>query len=93
MLEFAIIDLPEGSQKAFTSGVSRLLVTPIYETFWDLLQREDQHWQALPQSQKFAHLCHATIVTGQPGVGQCAIVDIFYNFVLLNLIHQESRSF
>ncbi len=75
MLELAVIDLPEGSQKAFTTGVSKLLVIPIYETFWDLLEHEDQRWQALPQSQKFSHPRHATIVTGQPGVGQCAIVD------------------
>ena len=92
MLDLAVIDLPEGSQKAFAAAVSKLLVIPIYETFWDLLEQEDQQWQAVPQSQKISCLSHSTIVTGQPGVGQCAI-DIFYNFDLLNLIHQESRSF
>jgi len=93
-LELAVIDLPEGSEKAFTTEVSRLLVVPIYETFWDILKYEDQLWQALPvKSPRFSHPCHATIVTGQPGVGQCAIAYIFYNFDLLDLIHQESQSF
>ena len=88
MLELAVIDLPEGSQKAFTTAVSKLLVTPIYDTFWDILNHEAQCWQDLdPQSEKFSHLCHATIVTGQPGIGQYIIIAIFYNFDLLDLIH------
>ena len=31
-LELIVIDLPEGSEKAFTTEVSKLLVVPIFET-------------------------------------------------------------
>ncbi|KAF8807615.1 hypothetical protein BYT27DRAFT_6578065 [Phlegmacium glaucopus] len=70
MLELVVIDLPEGSEKAFTTEVPKLLVVPIYETFWDVLTYEDRSWQALLQSPRFSHPCHATIVTAQPGIGQ-----------------------
>ena len=93
MLELAVIDLPEGSEKALTTEVSKLLVVPIYKTFWDVLESEDRCWQALLRPPRFSRPHHATIVTGQPGVGQCAIAHIFYNFELLDLIHQESQSF
>ncbi|KIL69383.1 hypothetical protein M378DRAFT_21547 [Amanita muscaria Koide BX008] len=78
-LELVVIDLPRGSEKAFTTEVPRLLVVPIYETFWDVLKDEDQRWQALLQPPRFSHPCHATIVTGQPGVGK----SVFLIYVLL----------
>ena len=87
-----VIDLPEGSKTGFATGVSKILVPPIYETFWDLLASDDQRWQGFPEP-KFSDSSHATIVTGQPGVGQCAIAYVFYDFDLLDLIHQESQSF
>ncbi|KAF8807200.1 hypothetical protein BYT27DRAFT_6558586 [Phlegmacium glaucopus] len=77
-LELEVIDLPEGSEKAFITEVPKLLVVPIYETFWDVLKGEDQCWQAL-QSPRFSHSCHATIVIGQPGVGK----SVFLIYVLL----------
>jgi hypothetical protein len=70
----------------FPFGLSRLLVVEIYETFWDLLEFEDNIWQDLWQSPGidwFSHIHHATIVTGQPGIGQFASVYIFYHFDLL----------
>ncbi|KAI0296510.1 hypothetical protein B0F90DRAFT_1745842 [Multifurca ochricompacta] len=78
-LELVVVDLPEGSQNAFTIEVPKLLVVPIYETFWDILRYEDQCWQALLQPPRFSHPCHATIVTGQPGVGK----SVFLIYVLL----------
>ncbi|KIL55326.1 hypothetical protein M378DRAFT_56130, partial [Amanita muscaria Koide BX008] len=59
--------------------VPKLLVVPIYETFWDVLKDEDRLWQALLQPPRFSHPCHATIVTGQPGVGK----SVFLIYVLL----------
>ncbi|KAM6503866.1 hypothetical protein JOM56_000809 [Amanita muscaria] len=78
-LELVVIDLPGGSEKAFTTEVPKLLVIPIYETFWDVLKDEDRLWQALLQPPRFSHPCHATIVTGQPGVGK----SVFLIYVLL----------
>lgn len=37
MLELAVLDLPEGSENAFNTKVGKLLVVPIYETFWKIL--------------------------------------------------------
>jgi hypothetical protein len=68
-LESVVIDLPEGSERAFTTQVPRILVIPTYENFWDILQDEDRRWQA-PLSQTYFYPSHATIVTGQPGIGQ-----------------------
>jgi hypothetical protein len=64
-LDVTVIDLPT---EFF--GVSKLLVVQIYETFWDLLNSEGQDWQSLARlSGRFSSLCHATIITGQPGIG------------------------
>ena len=71
-LDLVVIDLPEGSEKAFTTHVPKVLVVLIYETFWDILKYEDQLWQ---QSPIFPNPSHAMIVTGQPGIGQCAIAQ------------------
>ena len=71
MLELAVIDLPGGSEQ-FTTQVPKLLVVPTYETFWNVLNDENQRWQGLLQTKiqtRFLDLCHATIVTGQPGIG------------------------
>ena len=74
-LESVVIDHPEGPERAFTTQVPRILVIPTYEIFWDILQDEDRRWQA-PLSQTDFYPSHATIVTDQPGVGQCAIAYI-----------------
>ena len=92
-LQLVVIDLPGGSEEVFGIDVPKLLVTPIYETFWDILRTEDRRWQPLLHSSRFSHPCHATIVTGQPGIGQCAIAYIFYNSDLLDLIPQENQPF
>jgi hypothetical protein len=73
LLELTIIVNPEGK---FRFRLSRLLIVEIFETFWDLLQHEDEKWQELvksPELDHFARLHHATIVTGQPGIGQYQI--------------------
>jgi hypothetical protein len=72
-LDLTIIVNPEGK---FRFGLSRLLVIEIFETFWELLQHEDEGWQKLvksPDLDRFASIHHATIVTGQPGIGQYLI--------------------
>jgi hypothetical protein len=69
-LNLTVIVNPEGK---FHFGLSRLLVIEIFETFWELLRYEDEEWQELvksPALDGFASIHHATIVTGQPGVGQ-----------------------
>ena len=45
-----------------------------------------------PGIERFSHIHHATIVTGQPGIGQHAIVYIFYDFDLSDFMLQENRS-
>ena len=95
-LNLTVIEHPEGPEQVFPFGLSRLLVVEIYETFWDLLEFEDNIWQDLRQSPSidwFSHIHHATIVTGQPGIGQFASVYIFYHFDLLVIILQERQSF
>jgi hypothetical protein len=72
-LNLTVIMNPEGK---FRFGLSRLLVVEIFKTFWELLQNEDEEWQALvksPALDRFARIHHATIVTGQPGIGQYLI--------------------
>jgi hypothetical protein len=72
-LNLTVIVNPEGK---FRFGLSRLLVVEIFETFWELLQYEDEEWEELlksPDLDRFARIHHATIVTGQPGVGQYLI--------------------
>jgi hypothetical protein len=72
-LDLTVIEHPEGPEQVFPYGLSKLLVVKIYETFWNLLESEDQEWQNLlrsPGIDRFSHIHHATIVTGQPGIGQ-----------------------
>lgn len=95
-LDLTVIEHPEGPEQVFPFGLSKLLVVEIYETFWNLLESEDQEWRTLLQSpgiDRFSYIHHATIVTGQPGIGQYAIVYIFYSFDLSDFILQERRSF
>jgi hypothetical protein len=73
LLNLTVIVNPEGK---FRFRLSRLLIVDIFKTFWELLQHEDEEWQELvksPELDRFACLHHATIVTGQPGIGQCQI--------------------
>ena len=95
-LNLTVIEHPEGPEQVFPFGLSKLLVVEIYETFWDILESEDKEWQnllRLPGIDRFSYINHATIVTGQPGIGQYAIVSIFYNFDLSDIILQARRSF
>jgi hypothetical protein len=81
VLNLTVIEHPEGPEQVFPFGLSKLLVVEIYETFWNILESEDRDWQTLlrsPGTERFAYSHHATIVTGQPGIGQYAIVYIFY---------------
>jgi len=75
-----VIENPDGM---FRFGLERLLVVDIFETFWDLLRCEDEEWEKLVKSRRldrFARIHHATIVTGQPGIGQ----HTFYLHLLLS---------
>lgn len=95
-LDLTIIEHPEGPEQVFPFGLSKLLVVEIYETFWKLLESADQEWRNLlrsPGIDRFSHVHHATIITGQSGIGQYAIVYIFYHFDLSDFILQERRSF
>jgi hypothetical protein len=95
-LNLTVIEHPEGPEQVFPFGLAKLLVVEIYETFWKLLETEDQEWQTLlrsPGIDRFSYIHHATIITGQPGIGQYAAVYIFYNFALSDFILQERRSF
>ena len=72
-LNLTIIMNPEG---IFCFRLPKLLIVKISKTFWELLQYEDEEWQKLvksPDLDRFARIHHATIVTGQPGIGQYLI--------------------
>jgi hypothetical protein len=76
-LSLTVIEHPEGPERLFPFGFSNILVTEIFETFWNLLESEDMEWQKLLQSprlERFSFIHHATIVTGQPGIGQYAVI-------------------
>ena len=71
-LNLTVIEHPEGPERVFPFGLSKLLVIEIFETFWYLLESENKEWQTLLQSpglDRFSSIHHATIVTGQPGIG------------------------
>jgi hypothetical protein len=68
-LEFTIISLPDGVK--FPHGQSKLLITSIFETFWDLVSADDKDWQELVDAENpHSHPSHATVITGQPGIGE-----------------------
>ena len=73
-LTLTVIEHPGGE---FRFGDSKLIVREIFETFWSLLESEDAEWQKLVQSpgvaRRFHYPHHATIITGQPGIGQYTI--------------------
>jgi hypothetical protein len=77
VLNLAVIKIPS------YFGCPQLLVVEIYETFWGLLESEDQEWQNLNSSDSnaggnpFLSLHHSTMITGQPGIGQYTIAHIF----------------
>jgi hypothetical protein len=72
---FTIISLPDGV--TFPHGVDRLLVTPIYETFWNLVT-DDEDWQVqLGALEPFSYLSHSTIIEGQPGIGKFLVPFTF----------------
>lgn len=72
-LTFSCIELPEGT---FRFGLRKLLVIDIFDIFWELLQSEDRKWQNI-RMDRFSSVHHATIVTGQPGIGQYYIIYIY----------------
>ena len=91
-LNLTVIVNPEGK---FRFGLSKLLVIEIFETFWELLHYEDEKWQELaksPELDRFASIHHATIITGQPGIGRYLIYTLL-DFDLSDFIFQEKRSF
>jgi hypothetical protein len=66
--EFSFLELPDGI--TFPHGDRRLLITPIYRTFFDRLVKDDTDWQAaLKTPHPHTYLSHATIIKGQPGIG------------------------
>ena len=78
VLNLAVIKIPS------YFGCPELLVVEIYETFWRLLESEDQKWQNLNLSgsdsrrkNPLMSLHHSTIITGQLGIGQYGIAHIF----------------
>lgn len=88
--EYNIIDLPPGIQ--FPHGTSNLLITNTYKVFWDLICEDDRDWQK-HQNLPERHLCqsHATIITGQPGIGML-FSTCFPGFnVNICLLHREDR--
>jgi hypothetical protein len=96
LLNLTVIEHPEGPERAFPFGLSKLLVVEIFETFWNLLEFKNKEWQMLLQSpgmDHFSSIYHATIVTGQSGIGQCAVIYNFYNLDLSDFILQARRSF
>ena len=91
-----VIEHPEGPERVFPCGFSKLLVVEIFETFRNLLESENKEWQMLLQSpglDRFSSIHHATIVTGQPGIGQYAVVYNFYNLDLSDFLLQERLPF
>jgi hypothetical protein len=95
-LSLTIIKHPEGPERVFPFGHSKLLVVDIFETFWNLLESEEKEWQALlrsPGLNHFSYVHHATIVTGQPGIDQYAVICTFYYLDLSDFILQEKWSF
>jgi hypothetical protein len=95
-LNLMVIEHPEGPERVFPCGFSKLLVVEIFETFRNLLESENKEWQMLLQSpglDRFSSIHHATIVTGQPGIGQYAVVYNFYNLDLSDFLLQERLPF
>ena len=71
-LNLTVIEHPDGPEGVFPFGLSKLLVVEIFDTFWNILESEDTEWQKLlhsPGLDRFSFVNHATIVTGQPGIG------------------------
>ncbi|KDQ06536.1 hypothetical protein BOTBODRAFT_181501 [Botryobasidium botryosum FD-172 SS1] len=72
-------------QPLFPFGGSRLLVTHIYRTFLDLLEKQDKIWQNLKSPEPFRSASHATIISGQPGIGK----QVFLSYVLVSRLQRQ----
>jgi hypothetical protein len=75
--DFTVISLPDGVK--FPHGESRILVTPIYYEFWTLVSDDNEHWQQhINEYAPFQHLSHATVIKGQPGIGEFFVPFFFW---------------
>ncbi|KDQ19358.1 hypothetical protein BOTBODRAFT_41603 [Botryobasidium botryosum FD-172 SS1] len=84
---FTIIRLPDGVVFPYASASSVLLVTQVYKEFWELLQGEDEHWEA-QEGPRFLQNSHATIISGQPGIGK----TFFLSYVLVRRLQKERET-
>ena len=84
-----IIRLPAGV--AFPHGGSDLLITPIYETFWDLVREDDQAWQSHQDEDRHSYPTHGTVIKGQPGIGKF-FIPIIYSVVVNNFAYHTGKT-
>ena len=101
--DFTVIKLPAGVK--FPFGGSMMLVPEIYQTFWDLVESDDVDWQSRQErDQPFHFPTHATIIIGQPGIGQqcffrllCLALNVNYhtgksvweNYILIRRLQRK----
>lgn len=69
---FETINLPHPVR--FPDGSTTLIVTEIFKTFREQLRRDDDAWEQVQASNKpFADLSHSSVISGQPGIGECRL--------------------
>lgn len=67
--EFKTINLPYPIH--FPDDSSTIIITEIFETFRELLRRDDDAWERVQRkSTRFADPRHCTVISGQPGIGE-----------------------
>ncbi|KDQ07956.1 hypothetical protein BOTBODRAFT_48516 [Botryobasidium botryosum FD-172 SS1] len=69
----------------FPFGGSRILVTNTYRTFLDFLEEQDEIWQNLEATEPFCNVSHATVISGQPGIGK----TVFLSYVLVCRLQRQ----
>jgi len=70
---FMTINLPDPIQ--FPDGSSTIIITEIFKMFREQLLRDDAAWEQVRQVRKnnlpFTNPSHCSVVSGQPGIGEC----------------------
>jgi len=75
---FETINLPHPIR--FPDGSSTLIITEIFKTFRERLRHDDDAWEQVQGSNMpFADPSHSTVVSGQPGIGECIAPCICYH--------------
>jgi len=68
--KFETINLPHPIR--FPDGSSTLIITEIFKMFQEQLRRDDDAWEQVQGSNMpFADPSHSSVISGQPGIGEC----------------------